>query len=67
MLIIDAFTNFADRHWFLALVIIFFAGNIILMPLRLINRVIRHRNIAKAGWPPDHLDADGDKITNGLS
>ncbi len=30
------------------------------VPLRLINRWIRHRNIVARGWPPAHLDADGD-------
>ncbi len=29
-------------------------------PLKLINRWIRHRNIVAKGWPPAHLDADGD-------
>ena len=29
-------------------------------PLRLVNRWIRHKNIAARGWPPAHLDADGD-------
>jgi hypothetical protein len=28
--------------------------------MRLVNRVIRHLNISKCGWPPSHLDADGD-------
>jgi len=23
------------------------------------NRLIRHLNIRAAGWPPEHLDADG--------
>lgn len=27
------------------------------------NRFLRSRNIAKHGWPPIHLDADGDSIT----
>ena len=27
---------------------------------RLPNRWIRSRNIAARGWPPEHLDADGD-------
>lgn len=26
------------------------------------NRFLRSRNIAKHGWPPIHLDADGDSI-----
>lgn len=24
------------------------------------NRLMRHLNVRKAGWPPAHLDADGD-------
>lgn len=24
------------------------------------SRLIRHFNVRKAGWPPPHLDADGD-------
>lgn len=24
------------------------------------NRLMRHMNIRKHGWPPQHLDADGD-------
>lgn len=27
---------------------------------RLPNRLIRHLNIRARGWPPSHLDADGD-------
>ncbi len=27
---------------------------------RLPNRLLRHLNIRKAGWPPAHCDADGD-------
>jgi hypothetical protein len=29
---------------------------------RLINRIIRHMNIRRYGWPPPHCDADGDFI-----
>jgi D-alanyl-lipoteichoic acid acyltransferase DltB (MBOAT superfamily) len=28
--------------------------------LLLINRIMRHRNIRKHGWPPVHIDGDGD-------
>jgi hypothetical protein len=28
--------------------------------LRMWKAVVRHLNIRKAGWPPPHLDADGD-------
>lgn len=30
--------------------------------LNLINRLIRHRNIALQGYPPPHCDADGESI-----
>jgi len=26
----------------------------------IINRLLRHMNIRKHGWPPEHCDADGD-------
>lgn len=29
-------------------------------PFRALNRWIRHRNIVVRGWPPEHLNADGD-------
>lgn len=29
-------------------------------PFRLMSRLIRHANIRARGWPPPHLDADGD-------
>ena len=30
------------------------------MVFRCWNRLMRHLNIRKFGWPPEHLDADGD-------
>ncbi len=27
-----------------------------------INRPLRHANIRKHGWPPEHCDADGDFV-----
>lgn len=33
---------------------------IIGLPFRLWNRVLRSRNIRERGWPPEHLDGDGD-------
>lgn len=29
-----------------------------------INRPLRHANIRKHGWPPEHCDADGDFISS---
>ena len=56
------FTNFADRHWFLALALIAVLGGLVSLPFQIVNRVIRHRNIAAAGWPTPPLDADGDIV-----
>lgn len=39
------------------------ASSLVAWPFKLINRWIRHRNIAAAGWPPFHLDGDGDTRT----
>jgi len=35
----------------------------------LINRMLRHRNIRRHGYPPEHCDADGDfrNIFNGAN
>ncbi len=27
-----------------------------------VKRVLRHMNIRSSGWPPVHLDADGDAV-----
>lgn len=48
-----------------------FIGSLLLIELPLkfflnaIRMIVRQRNISKHGWPPEHLDADGDfKILN---
>lgn len=33
---------------------------LIWLPFKMLNRVVRMRNIAAHGWPPAHCDADGD-------
>lgn len=45
--------------FFLALIV----ANALTWPFRLVNRWIRHRNIVARGWPPFHLDGDGDTRT----
>ena len=32
---------------------------------KIVNRIIRHFNLRKNGWPPAHCDADGDFKDNG--
>lgn len=46
--------------FFLLMSTLWTADKVLSWPFRLINRWIRHRNIVAHGWPPDHLDADGD-------
>jgi hypothetical protein len=38
------------------------ASTIVRQPFRIINRVVRSRNIAKHGWPKPPMDADGDIV-----
>ncbi len=56
------FLAFSGQHPFLAIAFAWLAFHVATWPFRLINRVIRHRNIVARGWPPDHLDADGDVV-----
>lgn len=55
--------DFAGEHPWLAFFLALIVAEAATYPLKLINRWIRHRNIAIAGWPPFHLDADGDTRT----
>jgi hypothetical protein len=61
---IEQFISFADNHCVLAfwLLLLLFSLAITLVnfTLRVIVRIIRMINIAIRGWPPEHLDADGD-------
>lgn len=63
--------DFFHHHPFLAwcaLWLLWPAGWIILtIVIRLPNRILRCINIVTRGWPPEHLDADGDwKREDGL-
>lgn len=59
--------TFAGEHWFLAWCalwlawpVVVIAGALVNWPFRLMNRVLRTIKVAARGWPPSHLDADGD-------
>ena len=57
------FWDFWDAHWFLAWCALWLAWgaiSLISMSFKLISRMLRSINIAIRGWPPEHLDADGD-------
>lgn len=52
-----------DQPWlafFLICAVYYTLKWIITTPFRMFNRWCRTRNIAAKGWPPAHLDADGD-------
>lgn len=58
---------FGSGFWrFLGCFILFYL--LIEIPFRsllyLVNRILRHWNIRKHGYPPSHCDADGDFIIN---
>ena len=59
--------EFMGEHPWLTFFLAFFAARFASWPFRLINRWIRHRNIVAQGWPPPHLDADGDPVTTRVS
>ena len=56
------FYIFAGQHPLLTFFIGCLAYSAIVAPLKLANRFLRSRNIKNAGWPPAHLDADGDLV-----
>lgn len=52
--------QFFDQHWFLALIAIFGVSKCALELVTLCKLPFRSFMVAKAGWPPAYLDADGD-------
>jgi hypothetical protein len=58
------FYQFAGAHpWLTAWLAFLICGSITApfrFGLRYINRYLRSKNIRAMGWPPQHLDADGD-------
>lgn len=49
----------------LALVLVLLVFQLLMTPFRVVNRWLRHKNIVARGWPPEHLDADGDVVKKG--
>lgn len=50
----------SESPYLATLVILVVVGSVMLTIRFCWNRLLRHLNIRKAGWPPSHLDADGD-------
>lgn len=54
------FLNWAGQHPWLFTLLVLVCAQIIGGCITIVNRIIRHFNIRAKGWPPPHLDADGD-------
>ena len=59
-------TEWALAHpwltFFLILSAMGYASASVARAFQVVNRTIRHLSIRKAGWPPPHVDADGDAL-----
>lgn len=49
--------EFLGSYWFPVLIGLYIIAR---YGFRSWNRLMRHMNVRNAGWPPAHLDADGD-------
>ena len=56
----DLFKFASDNPWLTFFLAAITAEVIIRVAVNLPNRVLRHWNIHKHGYPPPHCDADGD-------
>lgn len=61
----DYIIIFAEQHWFLTFVLIYCGYLLLIAALKFVlwylpNRLLRTINVCVRGWPPAHLDADGD-------
>ena len=53
--------EFFHEHWFLAFFVLLAVHSIVYaIVFRLPNRILRTIKVVSKGWPPEHLDADGD-------
>lgn len=54
------FWDFWDRHEFLSWWAMLLFAVVAELAWKLCNRLLRTIKVFVRGWPPDHLDADGD-------
>lgn len=52
----------AENPWLTAWLALLLVYVVLCIVWRLPNRLIRHLNIRKAGWPPPYCDADGEAV-----
>lgn len=53
------FFDFAGKHWFLAIFMILFVCGVLRLVVYSFMRLCRLLVVLVRGWPPAHLDADG--------
>jgi len=66
----EFFLEWVAKHWILSIIFCFPAfllidalqQNILRILMLAYSRTIRSINITIRGWPPEHLDADGDSL-----
>ena len=56
----DLFKFASDSPWLTFFLAVITAEVIVRVVVNLPNRILRHWNIHKHGYPPPHCDADGD-------
>ena len=56
----DLFKFASDNPWLTFFLAVITAEVIVRVVVNLPNRILRHWNIHKHGYPPPHCDADGD-------
>lgn len=56
----DFILQFVGEHWFLTFLALVFAYGLAALALKLVVRLFRMLTVMARGWPPEHLDADGD-------
>ena len=54
------FLKFVFSNFWMWLGFVIVVGQLLNFIFRMYNRSLRHRNIMKYGYPPEHCDADGD-------
>ena len=58
--------QFFDKHWFLALCTITYIFGSIALLVKFLMYCLKSLMVLIRGWPPQHLDADGDFVSIGL-
>lgn len=52
--------QFFDKHWFLAIILGTYLFGTLALGLKVFMYSLKSLMILVRGWPPQHLDADGD-------